>query len=153
MVQYCLGKHGSLKAHGRLYIGILSKSHATHARTIVATFLSLCIRLLMQRLNSVGLFASIVSALPSFSPHNTWIYVCACVNDCVCSLGFKRSPPPPLFPQMSHQLCTGPEATHTNSDERDTDVINILFGVFTHISSPSLKLWRRTIRTQKEPQS
>lgn len=134
--------------------------------TIVGKFLSLCIRLLMERLNSAGLLAYIVSALPSFSPHNMWIFVCVCVNDCACSLGFERSPPsppppppppPPLLcsspPQMSHQLCTGPGATHTNTDERDTAVINILFGVFTHISSPSLKLWRRTIRTQKEPQS
>lgn len=69
---------------------------------VVVTFLSLCIRLFMQRLDSAGLFACIVSALPSFSPHNTWMFVCVCVNHCVCSLGFERSPPPPPL------LCSSP---------------------------------------------
>lgn len=36
-----------------------------------------------------------------------------------------------------------------NGRRADTAVINTLFGVFTHISSPSLKWWRRAIRTAK----
>lgn len=65
--------------------------------------------------------------------------LCVFVSMTMCSL---NNPPP----QMSNLLCTGLEATHTDSV---TPVINIPCCVFTHISSPSLKLWRRTIRTQK----
>lgn len=77
-------------------------------RTIVVKFLSLRIRLWMQRLSSAGLFVYIVSALPSFSPHNKWIFVCVCANDCVCSLGFECSPLPPL-------LCSPPPPPDVSS--------------------------------------